>query len=76
MTGGRRPYRAPLTVEQVIAWADEHRRRTGRWPAARSGAIPGAPGLTWLAVEMALVSGHRGLPGGDSLARLLDRHRR
>jgi hypothetical protein len=66
----------PLTVAQVLRWADEHRRRTGRWPSAMSGPVRGAPGLTWLAVDMALRSGHRGLPGGGSLARLLDEHRR
>src|SRR5262249_21938669 len=54
----------------------DHRRRTGCWPTAKSGPVPGAPGLTWLAVQMALFSGHRGLPGGSTLARLLDEHRR
>jgi hypothetical protein len=74
--GARNPRGLPrLTVGQVLCWADEHRRRTGRWPSSKSGLVRGAPGLTWRAVEMALRSGHRGLPGGDTLARLLDEHR-
>jgi hypothetical protein len=65
----------PLTVEQILAWADAHRGRTGLWPHAKSGPIPEAPGLTWGAVNMALHGGYRGLPGGDSLSRLLGQHR-
>jgi hypothetical protein len=34
-----------------------------------------ALGQTWLALDSALRNGHRGLPGGDSLARLLARER-
>jgi hypothetical protein len=65
----------PLTEAQVLAWADAHRGRTGLWPHAKSGPIPEAPGLTWAAVNMALHGGYRGLAGGDSLSRLLGRHR-
>jgi hypothetical protein len=38
--------------------------------------VPGAPGETWRGINQALGSGYRGLPGGDSLARLLVRHGR
>jgi hypothetical protein len=65
----------PLTVEQILAWADAHYARTGRWPAVKSGAIAEAPGETWQAVETALVLGNRTLPGGFSLAQLLAKHR-
>jgi hypothetical protein len=68
--------RPPLTVEQILAWADAHHARTGRWPSAEAGPVPGAPGETWHAVHAALYVGRRGLPGGDSLARLLARHQR
>jgi hypothetical protein len=68
-----RPKR-PLTVAQILAWADDWRAETGQWPRARSGAIRGA-GLTWQAVNLALNSGRRGLPGGDTLAKLLGRER-
>jgi hypothetical protein len=65
----------PLSVEQILAWADEHRRRTGRWPWMAAGPIPDSGGETWCGVYMALRHGRRGLPGGDSLVRLLERHR-
>ncbi len=65
----------PLTVDGILAWADAHHARTGRWPNCRSGPIPEAPGETWSGIEAALSQGHRGLPGGSSLARLLARER-
>ncbi len=74
---GRRNHNNPpvLTVEQILAWADAHYERTGRWPAVLSGAIAGVPGETWRAVELSLYVGRRGLPGGTSLARLLAERR-
>jgi hypothetical protein len=33
--------RPRLTVQQIIDWADEHKRRTGTWPTEVSGRIPG-----------------------------------
>jgi hypothetical protein len=68
--------RPPLTVAQILAWADAYRRRTGSWPSAVSGSVPEAPGEKWRNIEQALYVGLRGLPGGDSLAKLLDRRRR
>jgi hypothetical protein len=75
---GRRNQRQapPLTTEQVLVWADAHHRRTGRWPRANSGPVPDGAGETWAAVASALYAGHRGLPGGQTLARLLRRHGR
>jgi hypothetical protein len=64
-----------LTVAQILAWADAHRRRTGRWPGQTSGPVAGVPGQTWAAVVEALRRGLRGLPEGDTLARLLARER-
>jgi hypothetical protein len=73
----RNPRQLPaLKVRQILAWADAHFARTGVWPRDNSGPIAEAPGETWNAVNQALKQGHRGLPGGDSLARLLDRRRR
>ncbi|HEV3003653.1 MAG TPA: hypothetical protein VGX78_04300 [Pirellulales bacterium] len=60
-----------LSLGQILRFADRHHRRHGRWPTQRSGAIDDLPGLTWLAVEQALREGHRGLPKGWSLSRLL-----
>jgi hypothetical protein len=72
--GRRHKHRQPrLTEEMILAWADAWRQRTGRWPGVRSGEIPGTGGERWVRVNRALSSGHRGLPGGDSLKRLLRR---
>ncbi len=75
--GGPNVYRTrpELTVEQVLAWADEHREATGGWPVEDSGAVRSAPGETWKLISAALARGDRGLPGGSSLARLLAEHR-
>jgi hypothetical protein len=71
---GRLP---PLTVGQVLRWADEHHRRTGSWPAMLSGTVRGAPGpLSWLALNSALLHGFRGLPSGEGLRGFLARHGR
>jgi hypothetical protein len=67
---GRHPQ---LTVEQILAWADAHLERTGRWPGVQSGEIREAPGRTWAAVNAALGRGSHGLPGGDSLVQVLAR---
>jgi hypothetical protein len=64
-------YPPRLSIISVGKWARNHKRRTGKWPKEHSGAIHGAPGETWLAIDMALRKGRRGLPGGSSLARLL-----
>jgi hypothetical protein len=68
--------RPPLSEEQILAWADAHFARTGRRPTRDCGSGPEAPGETWEGVNHALRKGYRGLPGGDTLARLLDRHGR
>jgi hypothetical protein len=65
-----------LTTEQILRWAEAYHARTGYWPGVLSGAVPGAPGESWRALNLALTLGYRGLPGGDSLARLLRRHGR
>jgi hypothetical protein len=62
---------SPLTLEQILEWADRFHEHTGDWPMATSGLVPDVPGETWLAADSALRLGDRGLPGGSSLARLL-----
>src|SRR5262249_32140245 len=64
-----------LTIEQILAWADAHHARTGRWPNAKSGPIPEAREETWMRVATALREGLRGLPGDSSLAKVLADHR-
>lgn len=67
--------RAALTVTSILAWADEHHRRTGKWPTNQSGPVRGIPGLTWCAIDLALLRGMRGLAGGSSLHQLFVGHR-
>ena len=62
---------APLTIPGILRWADAHHQRHGTWPKTDSGPIPEAPGETWRGVHQSLCQGHRGLPGGSTLARLL-----
>jgi hypothetical protein len=65
-----------LTIREILAWADDHIRRTGLRPTHSSGRMFAPPHKTWAAVNLDLRDGLRGLPGGDSLYRLLLRHGR
>ena len=65
----------PLTIEQILAWADAHHARTGRWPTKRVGPVEGVPDETWDKLNVALKRGYRGLPSGSSLARLFAQER-
>src|SRR5262249_25265623 len=75
--GVRNHLQAPrLTIQQILAWADLHFRRTGKWPTKNSGPVEDTPGETWLAINTALARKLRGLRVRSSLARLLDQYRR
>jgi hypothetical protein len=65
----------PLTIDQILAWADAHHAATGRWPVEESGPVSGAPGEKWYVISQALMNGSRELPAGSSLARLLAERR-
>ena len=67
--------RSPLTIEQILQWADAHHNRTARRPTCHSGPVAGVAKESWHAIDEALRVGCRGLPGGMSLAKLLDRYR-
>ena len=69
------PARAPLTVAQILAWADAHHERTGEWPTTSTGPVSGDLDEKWLNLNTVLRLGLRGLPGGDSLAQMLQRER-
>jgi hypothetical protein len=71
-TGSRKP---PLTIDQILAWADHFHSLSGHWPNRKCGRIPDSGGETWSAVDGALVQGNRGLPRGGSLLKLLAEHR-
>jgi hypothetical protein len=64
---------AELTEDQILAWCDAYHKLTGRWPTrdSRPRVVQGAPAERWSAINDALNKGHRGLPGGSSLPRLL-----
>jgi hypothetical protein len=64
-----------LSLQKVLAWADAHHRRTGRWPTKRSGVVREAPDERWSSINSALGRGTRGLPGGTTLKRFLAEHR-
>jgi hypothetical protein len=65
----------PFSIEEILAWADDHYARSGEWPGSHSGPVAAAPGETWMAVTIALAKGQRGLPGGTTLGKLLAEHR-
>ena len=65
-----------LHVAQILIWADAFQKQWGRPPGQKSGAIAESPGDTWACGDRALRLGSRGLPGGSSLAKCLDQHRR
>jgi len=66
---------APMTVPEILRWADEYHNRHGTWPNGNSGPIPEAPGETWKRVFDAIKRGGRGLPGGATLKGLLGEQR-
>jgi hypothetical protein len=66
----------PLTVQQILAWADAHYQRIGSWPGGTSGPVWQCPGETWRDIDHALGRAGRGLPGGTSLRQLLRKHGR
>lgn len=71
----RRLHKPPLTIPQILAWADAHHRRTGEWPKIKSGSVCEAADESWKRINQALYHGLRGLPGGSSLRRLLAEQR-
>src|SRR5262249_20607041 len=70
-----RASRPALSIDRILAWADAHHAATGRWPTHRSGDVKGADGENWPSIQNCLSRGHRGLPGGLSLSRVLANHR-
>jgi hypothetical protein len=73
--GVRSPRNVPsLTEQQIFSWAKAHFERTRQWPRENCGPVRNAPGETWAGIDLALRRGTRGLPGGSSLASLLDNH--
>src|SRR5262249_55680454 len=72
---GVRNKKCPLSIAQILAWADAYHRRTGRWPRRSSGPVEGAPPETWDNLNRALAYGWRGLQSGSNLPQLLAQRR-
>jgi hypothetical protein len=69
---GRYNCTAPkFTTAQILAWADDWHARTGDWPHAKSGRIPGSGGVNWRIVDDAMRLGRGKLQGRFPLAHLL-----
>ena len=66
--------RPPLTIEQILQWADAHKASTGKWPSTTAGQIPNTD-EHWVNIQAALRLGLRGLSSGSSLGRVLQEHR-
>jgi hypothetical protein len=63
-----------LTEYFIVERASDFRNKHGYYPIVRSGLVEGGyPGDTWFGYDRALLDGNRGLPGGDSLKKLLNR---
>jgi len=52
---------ARLHLNEILAWADAHYARTGRWPSLHAGPIPETPHENWRKVDNALRKGYHGL---------------
>jgi len=72
---GRGARRSPLDHAKILNWADRHFRRTRTWPNKHSGMLLQSPAESWLGIDNALRHGTRGLPGRETLAKLLERER-
>ena len=68
--------RRPLSLDEILKWADAYFNRTGKWPRQQSGPILEAPGETWQRVQSALLEGKRGLPGGETLTHFVATRRK
>jgi hypothetical protein len=64
-----------LHVADILAWADEHKERTGEFPMNKSGIVAASPLEKWANIDNVLYLGCRGFPGRWTLAKLLAERR-
>lgn len=74
----RRSSSKKYTIKQILEWAERYYKEFGYYPTKRSGSIPfaeedGYSSVTWGGIDRSLRVGNKGLPGKDSLFRLLKR---
>jgi hypothetical protein len=60
----------PLTLEAIIAWADDH-YRDRKLTRPDSGRVTAAPANTWSSITKTLGTGSRNLPAGMTIHKLL-----
>lgn len=69
---------SPLTEELIISWVvqyiDIHEKKPGQSSGEIEFVSEAYKGITWLAVNTALDKGGRGLSGGSSIAKLIEKH--
>lgn len=70
------PYRREaLSIETILGWADTHFAAHDQWPIQATTTPISGTSMTWRSIDASLRCGLHGLPGGTSLARLLEEHR-
>lgn len=76
--GKRNRYNLPeLTEKCILDWCDLFYAEHKEYPFSNElKPVPDHPDESWPAINSSLESGNRGLPGGSSLARLLERRGR
>ena len=62
---------SPLDEQQILKWAQDHFRSTGKLPTQSDREVADAPGETWPTMDAGVRVGRRGLPAGSSLSDLL-----
>lgn len=67
--------RRRLTVAQILEWSDAYHERTGKWPKCKDSWVLEPANEKWVNIDQSLRLGHRGLQRGQSLAKLLAKHR-
>jgi len=63
-----------LTNDLIWTWSKSFHQCIGDWPTKESAFTDPSGREKWSGIDLALRKGHRGLPGGSSLARLLAQH--
>src|SRR5713226_8788876 len=71
--GMKRLLRRPLTVKEILYWADAYRELTGKWPTKASGRIPFAKLENWMSIDHALRRGFRNLAWQELFGPTVDR---